>query len=57
MGTIDVITDPYLKKQLWLDWFINHFPGGVSDPNYCILKFTSKEGTVWLDKQDSEIIL
>lgn len=57
IGTIDVLTDPELKKQLWLDWFINHFPGGISDPNYCILKFTTKEVTFWIDNQHGEIIL
>lgn len=57
IGTIDVLTDPELKKQLWLDWFINHFQGGISDPNYCILKFTTKEVTFWIDNQYGEIIL
>jgi general stress protein 26 len=56
-GTIEVLTEPELKKQLWIDWFINHFPGGITDPNYCILKFTTKEATFWIDNQYEEIIL
>ena len=39
------------KKALWQDWFIEHFPGGVNDPTYCILKFTAKRATYWLDFQ------
>ena len=39
------------KKALWQDWFIEHFPGGVNDPTYCILKFTAKRVTYWLDFQ------
>lgn len=56
-GTIEILTDPELKKQLWLDWFINHFPGGVTDPDYCILKFTTREATFWIDNQYEEIVL
>lgn len=50
-GTIEILTDPELKKQLWVDWFIDHFPGGVTDPNYCILKFTARAATFWIDSQ------
>ena len=39
------------KQALWQDWFIEHFPGGVNDPTYCILKFTAKRVTYWLDFQ------
>lgn len=57
IGDIEILTDPELKKKLWLDWFINHFPGGVTDPDYCILKFTTKEATFWIDNQYEEIKL
>lgn len=49
MGTIEIITDAELKKRLWLDWFIDHFPGGVTDPDYCILKFTAEQAVFWID--------
>lgn len=52
LGIVDILTDPDLKEQLWLDWFIHYFPGGVTDPNYCLLKFTTKEVHYWIDKQD-----
>ncbi|WHH60031.1 pyridoxamine 5'-phosphate oxidase family protein [Petroclostridium sp. X23] len=57
IGTIDILSDPELKKQLWVDWFINHFPGGVTDPNYCILKFTTNNAIFWIDNQYEEIVL
>ena len=34
MGTIEILIDPEIKKEMWVDWFINHFPGGVTDPEY-----------------------
>jgi general stress protein 26 len=36
---------------MWLDWFIEHFPGGMDDPNYCILEFTAAEATLWIDRE------
>ncbi|NYB75587.1 pyridoxamine 5'-phosphate oxidase family protein [Sedimentibacter hydroxybenzoicus DSM 7310] len=57
IGTIEILSDPELKKQLWVDWFINHFPGGVTDPNYCILKFTTNSAFFWIDNQYEEIEL
>lgn len=49
IGEIEVIEDNTLKKELWQDWFIKHFPKGVTDPNYCVLKFTSKEAVIYID--------
>ena len=48
-GTIEIVTDPETKKALWQDWFIEHFPKGVTDPEYCILKFTGDKATLWID--------
>ena len=50
-GYIEIVTDEAEKKALWQDWFIEHFPGGVNDPTYCVLKFTAKRATYWLDFQ------
>ena len=48
-GDIEVVTDKAEKDALWQDWFIQHFPGGKDDPTYCVLKFTAKRATYWLD--------
>ncbi|MBS6237674.1 MAG: pyridoxamine 5'-phosphate oxidase family protein [Bacteroides sp.] len=48
-GDVEVITDQNVKQELWQDWFINHFPGGPTDPNYVILKFTANHATYWID--------
>lgn len=44
-GTVEVITDDTVRKELWQDWFIGHFPGGPTDPNYVILHFVGTEAT------------
>lgn len=56
VGDVEIITSPELKEQLWQDWFIDHFPGGVQDPNYCILQFTTKEVFLWVDNQYEELL-
>lgn len=48
-GEVEVVTDPALKEQYWQDWFITHFPGGVTDPEYVLLKFETNHVTYWID--------
>lgn len=49
IGEIEIIKDDTLKKDLWEASFIKHFPKGVTDPNYCIIKFISKEAIIYID--------
>lgn len=51
VGKVSVIQDPAIKAEMWIDWFIEHFPGGIDDPNYCILEFEADEATLWIDKE------
>lgn len=50
-GAVTVRTDATIRQEMWLDWFIHHFPGGVDDPNYCILEFETNEATLWIDQE------
>jgi general stress protein 26 len=38
VGTIEVLTDPKIKKEMWYNGLENHF-NGPDDPNYCVLRF------------------
>lgn len=49
-GDIEIVTDEAVKHSLWNDWMLEHFPGGKDDPEFCILKFTPKSHTYWIDK-------
>lgn len=51
VGETKVLTDARTKEELWQDWFIDHFPEGMTDPGYCILEFTAKEATLWIDQE------
>lgn len=48
IGEVHVVDNAEIKRELWLDWFIDHFPLGIEDPNYCILKFVAKRVSVWM---------
>lgn len=48
-GEMEIVTDEAIKRSLWDDWMLPHFPAGVEDPEYCLLKFTSQSATYWID--------
>lgn len=50
-GEMEIVTDEAVKHSLWGDWMLDHFPGGVEDPEYCVLKFTPKSATYWIDHE------
>ena len=54
LKTIDFRKNPkaglcFQDKELWQDWFIEHFPGGPTDPGYVLLKFESNHATYWIE--------
>ena len=57
VGETEILTDQDTKSRCWLDWFINHFPGGETDPNYCIIKFTAKRASLWVDNESVEFFI
>ena len=43
-GIMEVLTDSKSKERIWRDSDIQYYSGGVTDPNYCVLKFTATDG-------------
>jgi general stress protein 26 len=54
VGDIEVVTDLEAKKETWYQGLEEHFPGGLDDPNYCVLKFTTKRYNLWVDMEEEE---
>ena len=48
-GTMEVLTDAKSKEMIWCDGDEQYYPGGVTDPNYCVLKFTATDGRFYSD--------
>lgn len=47
IGEIQVCTDQETKDFLWREGFECYYPKGVTDPDYCVLKFIAKYGSVY----------
>lgn len=43
-GTIEVLEDEEHKKMLWREGDTMYYPLGVTDPDYCVLRFTAEKG-------------
>jgi len=54
VGDIEVLTNPEIKKETWYEGLEEHFENGADDPNYCVLKFTTKRYNLWVDVDETE---
>jgi general stress protein 26 len=55
VGDIEVLNDIETKKETWYTGLEEHYPnGGVDDPNYCVLRFTTKRYSLWVDMGEDE---
>ena len=43
-GTMEVLEDAVSKEMIWQDGDTMYYPKGVTDPDYCVLKFTAQTG-------------
>jgi general stress protein 26 len=43
-GTMTVLKDSKSKKMIWRDGDELYYKGGVTDPDYCVLRFTAANG-------------
>jgi len=63
VGETEIFSDQETKSKYWSawqDWLAlgqDVYPGGVSDPNYCFVKFTTKRVALWIDEAGAEFAL
>lgn len=41
---MEVLEDAWAKELIWLDGDETYYPLGVTDPDYCVLRFTAERG-------------
>ncbi len=46
-GEAAILTDATLKRTLWHDSWSIYWPGGASDPDYCVLRVTPSKAVGW----------
>ena len=48
-GKMEVLTDQETKDMIWRKGDTMFYKGGVTDPDYCVLKFTAESGRYYCD--------
>lgn len=48
-GTMDVLQDDDIKREIWCTGDTMYYKLGVTDPDYCVLKFTAIKGRHYCD--------
>lgn len=56
-GIMEAIETPEAKERIWRDGDNMYYKQGVTDPDYCVLKFTAKKGRYYsnLKSEDFDI--
>lgn len=50
-GTIEILTDPEVKKEMWYEGLKYHF-SGPEDPEFCVLEFKTEKYNLFVDWQE-----
>ena len=48
-GTMEVLETTEAKERIWREGDEMYYPEGVTDPDYCVLKFTATKGRFYSD--------
>ena len=56
-GVMEVLEDALSKEMIWRDGDTLYYPEGVTDPDYCVLKFTARSGRYYsnFSSQDFDV--
>jgi general stress protein 26 len=56
-GTMEVLTDTESKEMIWMEGDDIYYKKGVTDPDYCVLRFTAASGRYYsnFSSQDFDI--
>lgn len=57
VGKMEVLTDQETKKMIWKKGDTIFYKKGVTDPDYCVLKFTAQKGRYYCDLKTESFVL
>ncbi|MCL2527374.1 MAG: pyridoxamine 5'-phosphate oxidase family protein [Defluviitaleaceae bacterium] len=57
VGEAEILTDQASKTKHWQEPFIHIYPGGDTDPGYCIIKFVTKRVSLHIEHEGGEFLL
>jgi general stress protein 26 len=53
-GTMEVLTDTKSKEMIWREGDTMYYSGGVTDPDYCVLRFTAASGRYYANFKSAD---
>ena len=56
-GTMEVLTDAKHKEMIWQEGDTAYYPQGVTDPDYCVLRFTTTSGRYYSNFRSEEFTI
>ena len=56
-GKMEVLTDQNTKDMIWHKGDTMFYKGSVTDPDYCVLKFTAKSGRYYCDLKTESFMI
>ncbi len=57
VGTMEVLQDEEIKREIWQVGDTMYYKKGVTDPDYCVLKFTAVKGRYYSAFQSENFAL
>lgn len=56
-GFMEVLEDSDSKESIWQEGDTMYYPKGVTDPDYCVLKFTAESGRYYSNFHSENFII
>lgn len=56
-GTMEVLTDSKSKEEIWREGDEIYYPLGVTDSDYCVLKFTAQSGRYYSNFRSEDFLI
>ena len=56
-GTMEILQDRKTKEMVWHDGDEMYYPKGVTDPDYCVLKFTAQNGRQYSNFKSNDFVV
>lgn len=56
-GTMEVLLDSVTKEKIWHNGDELYYPKGVTDSDYCVLKFTTQKGRYYSNFKSEDFVV
>ena len=57
IGTMEVLEDAAYKEMIWQEGDTMYYPKGVTDPDYCVLRFTAQTGRYYANFSAEDFVV